>query len=346
MTPVQKAEEKTAETLTPMMQQTQDMIRQNLISQGFKPATADTILRLASDASKGKEITFPRPKTPEGRSMLRKARDAVEQTRDQLTFMPKLMKKGYTADEAYEIVDRARQGLEMPGFNRIEKFDVSAVKDALDYARAHPKENYKAAAAGAMFKGPARVPGAREKPADTAVASADLEKLEMNPYLYKEGTKKPAGPTVAVKGAELEFNPYRGKDFLEKMPKNPYLAAVPKKSELKPPVQLDTVYIEAGSYGKPKLSPGKAESVTKEYAYNIDIYGQKYSVTLNKELKGKDLKTEISNILQNEPAAVLSVTTPRGDVLGPESGDLLKRYTSYLASQCRAFMKELKVDKV
>jgi hypothetical protein len=152
------------EEITPMMQQTRDVIRQNLINQGHKPVTADIIISLASLQLRGKDAHVPP-----------KYRDAVNETRDMMAFMPQLLKKGYTAEEANEIVGRARTGFEMPGMNRIENYDVSTVRDAMAYLHDNPKAKPQDATAGMMLKGPTRTPAVRNAPVKTEVARAEGE---------------------------------------------------------------------------------------------------------------------------------------------------------------------------
>jgi len=428
--PAALKKEETKEALTPMMQQTQDMIRQNLITQGFKPQVADMVIKLASDASKGKEVKLPPPKTREDRATQKKMRDAVEDARDLLALMPKLMKKGYNAEEAYEIVGRARpglgQGFQMPGFNRIEDYDVSSVKETLEYLQAHPKADYRMVMADLIFRGPVKVPPLRQKAQEapkTEVAEKEETKLggrlamiprkikpelrtadfTMDDLLYpkkskapetkiaaaKEETPKPA-PQKAVKTAtEYVYNldiygqPYmvtlnvelKGKRLgselrkvLEETPEAVMAINTPNGDVVNDAKGLkrDIAYMLSVSKGiKVKLAqaftfgeesdmeavkeePSEAQPLkaTSEYAYVIDIYGQKYGVTLNKELKGKDLKAELFNVLQKGPAAVISVTTPRNERLTDQNGEMLEKYVAYLASQYRAFMKELKVESV
>jgi len=428
--PTALKKEETKEALTPMMQQTQDMIRQNLITQGFKPQVADMVIKLASDASKGKEVKSLPPKTREDRATQKKMRDAVEDARDLLALMPKLMKKGYNAAEAYEIVGRARpglgQGFQMPGFNRIEDYDVSSVKETLEYLQAHPKADYRMVMADLIFRGPVKVPPLRQKAQEapkTEVAEKEETKLggrlamiprkikpelrtadfTMDDPLYpkkskapetkiaaaKEETPKPA-PQKAVKTTtEYVYNldiygqPYmvtlnvelKGKKsrelnaelrrVLEESPKSVLSINTPRGDVVNEAtgLQRDIAYLlsvtkgikvklaQAFTYGEEsgtEAVPTEAEPLkaTTEYAYSIDIYGQKYGVTLNRKLEGRDLKAELFNILQKEPAAVVSVTTPRNEFITEQNGEMLEKYVAYLASQYRAFMKELKVESV
>ncbi|MDD5171710.1 MAG: hypothetical protein PHF60_01600 [Candidatus ainarchaeum sp.] len=293
MVPVSKPAEK--EEITPMMQQTQNMVRQNLINQGHKPAAADLIMSMASLQLKGRDIHVPP-----------RLRDAVSEARDMMAFMPQLIKKGYTTEEANEIVGRARTGFEMTGMNRIEGYDVSTVRERIEYVRSHPKEDYRAAIAGLMFKGPSKTPAVREKAAPPKTEVAAKEET-----LYLGGR----------------------------------LAMVPRKLEMKktePPPQFEMVFTAAEAFG-PAPSAGKAEKVSTEYAYNIDIYGQKYNITLNRELKG-DMKTGLLDVLQKNPGAVVSVKTPGGDEVTKNSRVGMNDYLAYVASEYRAFQDVLIVS--
>ncbi len=320
MASAQKREEKPAETLTPMMQQTQEMVRQQLIGRGRKPEAADMIIAMASVQLKGKDSKLPP-----------KLREDVSEARDMLYFMPRLMKKGYNADEAFSMVDAARHPIDMTFFssNRIEDYDVSALKERFDYIKSHKNEDYLASMAGVMFKGPLKTPPLREKapPAPKSEVAERQEAMKL-------------GGRLAMVPRKLK--PERGSmDFTM----DDVLFAKGKKA--KEAMEFTLAETEPAA-AKPKESEKPVEKVER-YNYDLDIYGAKYSVTLNRELKGKspkEIRADLSDLLAKEPAAILSMTTPTGEGMTKKSNPSeFDRNVAYMKSVVKPGSKEIKVTQ-
>lgn len=308
----QKREEKPAESITPMLSQTEQLVRQNLIARGYTPGQASLAMLQASRSLKGQDVTVPPA-----------IRGAFNEARDMLYFIPKLMKKGYTAEESFSMVDAARNPIDMTFFssNRIEDYDVSTLKERFDYMKSHKKEDYRAVMGGLMFKGPAKVPAVREKtqePPKTEVAKAEGPvnfRLAMVP--------RKVNPT-SIPIEELDRMLLREKPTTDKKPEAPAEVA------------------SAAEEQKPAKKKGAKSSM--EYAYNIDIYGQNYTVTINRELKGKDPKSQMLDILQKEPKAIVSIISPGGEVFKASSGKGFDKYAAYLASEYNSLIDGVKIS--